>query len=736
MNRASDRDASERGASRLAARRAKTTPSGMDLSTFPEENPNPVLRVAGDGAVVFSNGAARRLSGLLDGEALTTSLREEVARADGEGANRFAEFESEERIFVFALTPVEGAGYVNLYGRDVTEERRALREVRDLAKFPEENPNPVLRVAGDGGVLFSNQAGRRLPGLLDAGVLDPALAAQVSEAYGEGANRVAEFEAGDRIFVFALTPVAGADYVNLYGRDVTEERRALREVHDLAKFPEENPNPVLRVHRDGEVLFSNQAGRRLSGLIDGAALARELRDVVIAAGAAEENSFAEFHSGERTFVFALTPVAGADYVNLYGRDVTEERRAQQEVIDAKNFNENILENLSNGVVTFDRELQVTMANPAARAILRLQGAVEGLAARNLWPGNEAIVSRLRETIATGGSGIELDHELDVGAEEAISVNLTTVPLGGGAGCMLILEDITREKRIKGTMVRFMSDSVVERLLDNEEAMLRGTSQEAAIFFSDIREFSSLSERLDAREMVEILNRYFTTMVDIVFKHGGTLDKFIGDALMAVFGAPFQGPEDADNAVATAVEMLVQLKDFNARMQAERGEQIVIGVGIDSGPVVAGTIGSPRRMDYTVIGDHVNVASRIEGANKYYGTRILVSEDTLARLEADWRYREIDRVRVPGRERPIMLHEILDHHTEASFPRLDEALAAFAEGRRLYRQRQWRQGAERFTEALGCNPNDRPTQIYLDRCWRYMARPPPENWSAITEITVK
>ena len=427
---------------------------------------------------------------------------------------------------------------------------------------------------------------------------------------------------------------------------------------------------------------------------------------------------------------------GAAYVNLYGRDVTEERRAQSQVLDEKNFTQNILDNLSNGVVTFDTDLAVTMANPAARALLGLEGEVLGRAAQDLWPKNDAIVGQLRRTIATGKIAIVLDHELDIGAEDTISANLTTVSLGAGSGGMLIAEDITQEQRIKGTMVRFMSDSVVERLLDNEEAMLRGTTQEVTIFFSDIREFASLSEQLDAREMVEILNRYFTGMVDIVFKHSGTLDKFIGDAIMAVFGAPFCSPDDADNAVAAAVDMLIQLRAFNARLERERGRRIEIGVGIDTGHVVAGTIGSPKRMDFTVIGDHVNVASRIEGANKVYGTHILVSEHTLAHLKGDWRLREIDRVRVAGREAPLSIHEILDYHDEASFPRMAEALAAFAEGRRLFRQRQWRQGAERFTIALACNPADRPTQIYLDRCWRYLAQPPPENWSDITDIAAK
>ena len=142
----------------------------------------------------------------------------------------------------------------------------------------------------------------------------------------------------------------------------------------------------------------------------------------------------------------------------------------------------------------------------------------------------------------------------------------------------------------------------------------------------------LAERLSARETVATLNEYFSDMVDVIFEHGGTLDKFIGDAIMAVFGAPFVGPQDTENAVATAVEMMERLRELNRKWAADDRARLDIGVGINTGSVVAGTIGSPKRMDYTVIGDHVNLAARIEAANKYYGTKILISEHTLERLD--------------------------------------------------------------------------------------------------------
>ncbi len=224
------------------------------------------------------------------------------------------------------------------------------------------------------------------------------------------------------------------------------------------------------------------------------------------------------------------------------------------------------------------------------------------------------------------------------------------------------------------------------------------------------------------------------MVDVIFDHGGTLDKFIGDAIMAVFGAPFVSADDTDNAVAAAVEMLVQLRRFNRVRAADGQPPLDIGIGIDTGQVVAGTIGSPKRMDYTVIGDPVNVAARIESANKYYCTKILISENTLGRLKTKNRLREIDRAFVHGRDKPVTLFEVLDHHVEGSFPNIDAVLAAFEAGLRQYRRREWAKGAEHFAEALRGNPHDRPTQIFLDRCWTYLARPPGDSWTGVAEIT--
>ena len=231
------------------------------------------------------------------------------------------------------------------------------------------------------------------------------------------------------------------------------------------------------------------------------------------------------------------------------------------------------------------------------------------------------------------------------------MNLTVVPLIDAAdeniGSMLILEDITSGKRVKTTMARYMSKEVADQLIESGEAVLGGNDQKVSILFSDVRNFTTVSEALGARETVSMLNDYFEEMVEVIFHHGGILDKYIGDAIMALFGAPFSGPQDADNAIAVANGMIVSLRELNRRRTIQNKDVIDIGVGISTGDVIAGTIGSSKRMEYTVIGDSVNLASRLEGANKYYGTKILVSEHTIRNMKADALMREIDLMRVKG-----------------------------------------------------------------------------------------
>ncbi len=411
----------------------------------------------------------------------------------------------------------------------------------------------------------------------------------------------------------------------------------------------------------------------------------------------------------------------------------------EQVNAARNYNEGILRSMSNGVVTMDASGTITKANQAAARILRtpvsdLEGRTPQLVLgeRNAW-----VMASLEKVRASGKTDITVDADLLLKDGDAVSVNLTAVPLvttqDQPIGYMLVMEDISREKRLRNTMSRYMSKAVVDQLLENGDSALAGVGREVSVLFSDIRGFTSISERLGARETIVMLNEYFTDMVDIVFANNGILDKYIGDMIMAVFGSVMTGESDADDAVEVGNSMMTGLRALNERRLASGRDAINIGVGVSTGNVVVGNIGSPKRLEYTVIGDRVNLAERLESANKFYGSSVLLCQYTASKLRRPALLREIDLIRVRGSSRPLAVFEALGHHTDQSFVRRAEVLQAYAEGLRLYRQRDWTRAAGCFRTASVANPADKPSQVFRERCELYIKAPPPDSWDGVWAV---
>jgi len=421
----------------------------------------------------------------------------------------------------------------------------------------------------------------------------------------------------------------------------------------------------------------------------------------------------------------------------------ENARLFDDVLNMKNYNESILHSTTNGMITMDTEHVVVTANEAALSILKTEesdvighSAEEVFGIQNSW-----LLRSLSNVEKSRNSDISVDAELKRASGDSASVNATVSPLidvnQEDIGSMVILEDISSEKRVRTTMARYMNKEVADQLLAAGESELGGKDQHVSILFSDVRSFTTISEALGARETVAMLNEYFEEMVDVVLAHGGILDKYIGDAIMALFGAPFAGENDADNAFTVANGMLVALRRLNKSRTAAGKAAIDIGVGISTGDVIVGNIGSTKRMEYTVIGDSVNLASRLEGANKFYGTKVLASETTVHEIKRDGHLlRDIDLIQVQGKDLPVTVYEGLDWHTEETFPNMQATLAAFAAGLENYRARDWRRAIDGFEAALAANGKDRPSRIYLDRCRHYLVNPPGDDWEGVWVMTEK
>ncbi len=423
------------------------------------------------------------------------------------------------------------------------------------------------------------------------------------------------------------------------------------------------------------------------------------------------------------------------------RIALENAKFFDDVQNLRNFIESILNSMSSGVITLNEDGKIFTCNDAGLKILDMnaedileQPAEKFFAGRNAW-----ILEKIKNLEKTQRSDVVMDTELEFG-EKKLSVNVTFLPLINvekkKLGYMLMIEDISNEERMKSTMSRYIDPDVADQLLAGSDEALGGKSVNATLLISGIRGFSNIIRELGAQETVSLLNEYFTIMVDCIQHEKGMLDKFIGDAIMAAFGVPFPHDDDEDRGVRAAISMLNELYKWN-RIRMSHGQKTVdMGIGLNSGTIVTGNIGSPKRMDYTMIGDGVNLASRLESACKQYFARIIISEFTMKKLRGDYIIREIDKVVVKGKTEPVAIYEVMDYYTEETFPKLTEVMDMFKEGMFMYRKAKWDKAVDSFKEAADKNPSDKLTRLYIERCEHLKESPPEGEWDGVWVMKTK
>ena len=322
-----------------------------------------------------------------------------------------------------------------------------------------------------------------------------------------------------------------------------------------------------------------------------------------------------------------------------------------------------------------------------------------------------------------------------------SINLTVSPLsdpeGGVRGGLVVLEDISQEKRMKTTLYRYMTPGVADRVMAlGEDVLMVGERKDVTVLFSDIRGYTTLTEKLEAADVVSMLNEYFETMVEAVFHSEGTLDKFIGDALMAVFGAPLPLNNHAWSAVCSALDMRRRLLAFNRERLAKGQPELRIGIGLSSGEVVSGNIGSQRKMEYTVIGDGVNLSARLESITKQYGCDIVLSEHTYELCKEMVWVRELDLIRVKGKREPVKIYELVGDRKNSLSPEDEIFLALYHQGREAYKERGFHRAIAYFDKALAMRPDDLAVTLQLERAQAYIQRPPVASWDGVYTMTTK
>ena len=432
----------------------------------------------------------------------------------------------------------------------------------------------------------------------------------------------------------------------------------------------------------------------------------------------------------------------------------ENAKLFEDVAKERAYNHSMLTSMSNAVITIDDEGKIITCNKAGLKILKIRTSdIIGKTAEEFFTnGRSWILEKIKNCEETKENELLMDAEFEVGTEEddnieLVSANISFLPLEnqdpdgrmdqaqGHLGTLIIIEDISDEKRMKSTMSRYIDPGIADKLMSEGTDIMGGQETEATLLFSDVRSFTTITETLGAQGTVALLNEYFDIMVEAISEQGGMVDKFIGDAIMAGFGIPVANEDDEDRGVRAGINMIKRLWEWNDIREKEGKMPVDMGLGLNTDKVVSGNIGSSKRMDYTMIGDGVNLAARLESACKAYSARILISDYTYKKLKGTYQIRYIDDVVVKGKTEPVGVREVLDYHTTETFPNLMDTVNHFNEGRVSFKAGSWDKSIRSFKECLKANPADKLSKTYIERC-EIMKKENPKDWDGIWVMTSK
>ncbi len=294
----------------------------------------------------------------------------------------------------------------------------------------------------------------------------------------------------------------------------------------------------------------------------------------------------------------------------------------------------------------------------------------------------------------------------------------------------------QKRFIKNAFSTYLAPTVVKELMDSPEKLnLGGEQREITAFFSDVQGFTSISEKLSPQELVELLNEFLTEMTDVILKYEGTVDKFEGDAIIAFFGAPNHMENHAEKACMASIDMQASMVRLREKWRASGKPELKMRIGLYTGPAVVGNMGSKNRMDYTMMGDTVNTAARLEGVNKIYGIYLLAGETTCKSIENKIKIREIDSIHVVGKTEPVSIYQLVDYQENID-DRVQNTIDNYVKGLYAYRKQEWDKAINFFKASLEISPDDGPSKTMLARCNDFKSNPPGQNWNGSFTMSTK